>query len=135
MADYKKPLPIPDMDSKEFWDGCHRHELLLQKCQKCHSFHYPPAPVCPTCFSSDLKWEKVSGKAEVYTFSIVRRAPNPDWEADMPYVVGVAQLDEGPRIVTNFIGCKPEDLKIGMKVQVSFEDATETVSLPKFKPV
>jgi uncharacterized OB-fold protein len=135
MADYRKPLPIPDADSKEFWDGCHRHELQLQKCNKCNNFHYPPAPVCPVCFSSDVKWEKVSGKGEVYTFSIVRRAPNPDWEADVPYTLAVVQLEQGPRMVTNIIGIKPEEVKIGMKVQVAFEDATENYSLPKFKPV
>ncbi len=135
MAEYKKPLPIPDIDTKEFWDGCHRHELLLHKCKPNNHVHYPPRPICPECFSTDLTWEKASGKGEVYSFIIVRRPANPDWETDVPYVLAVIQLDEGVRMMSNVIGCKPEDVKIGMKVEVSFDDVTENVSLPKFKPI
>ncbi len=135
MAEYKKPLPIADMDSKEFWDGCRRHELLLQRCKQCKGYHYPPAPVCPSCFSTDVVWEKVSGKGEVYTFIIVRRALNPDWEPEVPYVVAVIELNEGVRMMSNIVGCRPEDVKIGMKVEVTFEDVTENATLPKFKPV
>lgn len=135
MAEYKKPLPIPDIDSKEFWDGCHRHELLLQKCKPNNHYRYPPRPICPECFSTDLVWEKASGKGEVYTFIIVRRPAGPDWEADVPYVLAVIQLAEGVRMMSNVVGCRPEDVKIGMKVEVAFDDVTETVSLPKFKPI
>ena len=135
MDEYRKPLPVADVDSDEFWNGCHRHELLLQRCEQCHSFHYPPAPICPQCFSMNLKWEKASGKGEVYTYTIVRRPLSPEWEKDVPYTVGVIQLNEGVRMVSNVIGCKPEDISIGMKVEVAFEDVTENISLPKFKPV
>jgi uncharacterized protein len=135
VAEYKKPLPIVDADSKEFWDGCQRHEFQMQKCDQCHSFYFPPGPICPHCFSTNFKWEKLSGQAEVYSFVIVRRSPGPDWDADVPYVMADIQLAEGPKMISNVVGCKPEDVKIGMKVQVTFDDVTEAVSLPKFKPV
>lgn len=131
---YKKPLPFPDEDTQEFWDGAKRHELLVQKCNHNH-LRYPPRPICPDCFSQEFKWEKMSGKGEVYTFIIVRVAPRPDWQEYVPYVLAVVKLDEGPRVETNIVGIKPEDVKIGMKVEVVFEDVTEKVTLPKFKPV
>ena len=135
MVEYTKPLPVPDGDTKEFWEGCQRHELLLQRCEQCNSYRYPPRPICPDCFSMDTKWEKASGKGEVYTFIVVRRALGPAWEPDVPYTTAIIMLDEGVRMVSNVIDCKPEDVKIGMKVGVVFDDVTDDITLPKFKPV
>ena len=135
MAEYKKPLPSPDSDTKDFWEGAKRHELLLQKCSACGSYRFPPSPMCPNCFSMDFKWEKVSGKGEVYTFTIVRVAVRPEWASDVPYVLATIKLDEGVRMVSKVVGCKPEDVKIGMKVQVVFDDVTEQFTIPDFKPV
>jgi uncharacterized protein len=134
MAEYLKPIAIPDEDSKEFWDGCHRHELLIEECDN-HHFRYPPRPICPECFSTKYNWTKVNGKGEVYSFIVVRRPLGPEWEKDVPYVVAVILLDQGVKMISNVIGIKPEDVKIGMKVEVVFEDATESFSVPKFKPV
>jgi uncharacterized OB-fold protein len=135
VVEYRKPLPVPDTGTKEFWEGCQRHELLIQRCEECHSYRYPPSPVCPRCFSMNAKWDKVSGKVEVYTFSVVRVPLGRDWESDIPYTIGVIQLDEGVRMVSNIVDCKPEDIKIGMKVEVTFDDVTDQITLPKFKPV
>lgn len=135
VTEYRKPLPLADADSQEFWAGCKRHELLIQRCTRCHTFRHPPGLVCSKCLSTDYEWVKASGKGEVYTFIIVRTAVHPAFEADVPYVVAVIQLDEGVRMTSNIIGCKPEDVKIGMKVQVTFDDVTPEDSLPKFKPV
>ena len=135
MAEYKKPLPSPDSDTKDFWEGAKRHELLLQKCSACGSYRFPPSPMCPNCFSMDFKWEKVSGKGEVYTFTIVRVAVRPEWASDVPYVLATIKLDEGVRMVSKVVGCKPEDMKIGMKVQVVFDDVTEQFTIPDFKTI
>ena len=118
MVQYKKPLPVPDNDTKEFWEGCKRHELLIQRCENCRSYRYPPSPICPQCFSMNTEWERGSGKGEVYTFSVVRVPLAPEWEPDIPYVISVIQLDEGVRMVSNIVGCKPEDVKIGMKLNL-----------------
>jgi uncharacterized OB-fold protein len=135
VVEYKKPLPIPDSDSEEFWEGCKRHELLIQRCEQCNSYRYPPRSICPKCFSMNTKWEKASGRGEVYTFSVVRVPPAPEWEPDIPYTIGVIQLDEGVRMVSNIVGCRPEDIQIGMKVEVVFDDVTDKSTIPKFKPV
>lgn len=135
MAEYKKPLPLPNSDTKEFWDGAKRHELLLQQCSKCSNYRYPPSPICPNCFSMDFKWEKTAGKGEVYTYTIVRVPLSPEWEPYVPYVLATIKLDEGVRMVATVVDCKPEDVKIGMKVRVVFNDATEQFTIPEFKPV
>lgn len=108
--------------------------MQLQKCDQCRQFYFPPGPICPHCFSTNFKWEKVSGQGEVYSYVVVRRSPSPDWEAYVPYVMAAIQLPEGVRMISNVVGCQPEDVKIGMKVEVIYEDATEEISLPKFKP-
>ena len=92
MVEFKKPMPSPDGDTKEFWDGTKKHELLLQKCSQCDSYRYPPRPICPKCFSPDFKWETVSGKGEVYSFTIVRIAVRPEWTFDIPYVLATINL-------------------------------------------
>jgi uncharacterized protein len=135
LSEYTKPLPVPDIDSQEFWEGCRRHELLLQRCTQCHTFRYPPRPVCPSCFSAESTWEKTSGQGEVYTFSIVRRALGPAWETDIPYVIAIIRLDEGVQIVSNIVDCRTEDVRIGMKVEVVFDDVTERFTLPKFRAI
>ena len=135
MIEYKKPLPSPDGDTKEFWDGAKKHELLVQKCSQCDSYRYPPSPICPKCFSPNFKWEKVSGKGEVYSFTIVRVAVRPEWKSDVPYVLAAIRLDEGVRMVSDIIDCAVDDVKIGMRVQVAFDDVTGQFTLPKFKPV
>jgi uncharacterized protein len=135
MPEYKKPLPILDKDSLTFWEGCKRHELLIQQCEECGSYRYPPRSICPNCFSLHARWHTSSGRGEVYTFTVARVPLTPDWAPDVPYVIGVIQLDEGVRIVSNIVGCKPEDVAIGMPVEVTFDDITDTIALPKFKPV
>ncbi len=135
MAEYTRGLPNPTVETQGYWDAAKNHELRMQKCQKCGSFRFPPGLVCPKCLSSDAVWEKVSGKGEVYTFSLVRAPLQPSWQEHVPYVIGVVQLPEGVRMVTNIIGCKPEDVRIGMKVEATFDDVTPEITLPKFKPV
>lgn len=131
---YNKPLPLVDGDTKEFWDACKRRELVIQKCQGCGQFRFPPEGVCPHCLSDRFQWQRVSGKGQVYTFSIIRRPPRPEFGESVPYVVGVVELAEGPRMISNVVGCPPEEVKIGMPVVVTFEDATEQITLPKFRP-
>jgi hypothetical protein len=135
MIEYKKPLPCPNSDTKEFWDGAKRHKLVIQKCLNCGGYRYPPSPICPNCFSTDFTREKVSGKGEVYSFTIVRVAVRPEWMSDVPYALAAIKLDEDVRMVSTIIDCKPDDVKIGMRVQVVFDDVTEQFTIPKFKPV
>lgn len=131
---YARPLPQPTPESQPFWDGCRRHALELQRCQACQAFWFPPSSRCPRCWASAWDWRPVSGRGEVFTFTVMRRAYHPGFVDQLPYVVAVVQLEEGPRLISNVVGCEPDAVDVGMAVEVFFEDVTAEVTLPKFRP-
>ena len=131
---YEKLLPpINDMN-RPYWQGAKRHELLLQKCQECGHYRYPPGETCPSCLSDRLGWAKVSGRGAVYSWTVFHQAYHPAYKDDVPYAVVAVELEEGPRMITNLVNCRIEDIQIGMPVEVVFDDVTEEVTLPKFRP-
>ena len=133
---YAKPLPAIDEETRPFWDYAKKHELRMQKCVECGKIYYPPSTLCPHCHSwKGSEWVKLSGKGQVYSFIVARRATNPAFAKEVPYVVAIIETEEGGRLISNVIDCKPEDVKIGMPVEVVFDDVTDEVTLPKFKPV
>jgi len=131
---YKKPVPRIDEESKGFWEACQRHELYLQKCRACGAFRYYPRALCPACLSSETEWVLSSGRGSVYTYTVTHQNQAPGFRDDLPYVLAYVELEEGVRMLTNIVGCAPQDVHIGMPVEVSFDDVTPEVSLPKFKP-
>ena len=134
MSDYAKPIPTPSEDSRPYWEAARNHELKLQQCGACSAFRFPPAEVCSECTSDAYDWNPVSGKGRVFSFVIYHRAYHPGFQGEIPYVVGVIELDEGPRMLSNVVGCKPEEVRCDMPVEVTFEDITDEMSLPKFQP-
>ena len=130
---YTKPLPGIDEETKPFWDYCKQHELRMQKCLKCGHIRYPVGPICTNCHHMESEWVKLSGKGTVFSFIIVHRPYHPGFADEIPYTVAIIETEEGPRLVSNIIGCKPEEVQIGMAVEVSFEDISEEFALPKFK--
>jgi uncharacterized OB-fold protein len=136
LAEYRKPLPQPTPETQNFWDGAKAGELRLQRCNDCANVYFPPRPFCPACASRSVSSFAASGRGRLYSYVINHRAA-PGFEADAPYAVAVVELDEGPRMMTNITGVEqtPEALQLDMPVEVSFEPASETISLPKFRPV
>jgi uncharacterized OB-fold protein len=135
VAEYLKPLPRITDDNRQYWEYCKNHELRMQKCFQCAYIRFPCSILCPKCHSMEAQWVKLSGKGVIYSYVIYRRAYHPAYQNDIPYVVAIIQLIEGPRMESNIIDCKMERLKIDLPVEVIFEDVTEKVALPKFKPV
>ena len=137
--DVRKPLPAITTEAKPFWDAAAQQKLIIQRCKNCQSWVWTPRPSCNECGSEKVEWTQVSGKGEIYSFTVIRqvvgRAASQAFEPDIPYVIAWVDLDEGPRLITNIIGCPVEDVKLGMKVLVQFEQASEKVWLPKFRPV
>ncbi len=131
------PSPIPDFDAKEFWDGCNRGELLMQRCAACGKFRWLPQPMCPFCNSLKREWVKVSGRGKVYSYTIVTHPVHPAAVSRVPYNVAQVRLDEDPSLilVTNLVEIGNEDIRIDMPVQVVFEEHEAGVKLPKFKPL
>jgi len=131
--EYLKPLPRSTPETAPFWEACRRHSLELQQCDACSKFWFPPSNRCPHCLSADWKWSAVSGKGQVFTFTVFHRAYHKGFADELPYAVAVVELDEGPRLVSNVVGCAPEDVKIGMPVSVIFQDVTADATLFKFQ--
>jgi uncharacterized OB-fold protein len=129
-----KSVPIPDTVSATFFDGARRGELMLQHCAICGGWSFPVRERCPHCFAGSLGWRAASGRGTLYTFAIMHQVMNPGFADSVPYNVSQIDLEEGVRMVSNVVGVANDALRIGMKLQVCFEDAGDNVRIPKFRP-
>jgi uncharacterized protein len=131
---YSKPLPVPGADTKPFWDGCREHTIRIQRCKACGHLRRPPASVCPRCLARETEWVEMSGRGTVYSYVVYHVAYDPSFKEDLPYVVALVTLEEGPRILTNIVECDPAAVHCDMAVEAIWKDVTDTVSLPLFRP-
>jgi len=134
MAEYQKPLPEIDEDIQPFWDAAKRHELVAHKCLNCGA-HYFPTATCINCDNPKMEWVKVSGKGKVHTFNVYHQLYHPSFKDELPYNTAVVELDEGPLLRLSLVDVKNEDIRCEMPVEVCFEDVTDEVTLPKFRPI
>ncbi|MGH7906789.1 MAG: Zn-ribbon domain-containing OB-fold protein [Candidatus Binataceae bacterium] len=132
MSEYSKPLPEPTPVSQPFWQAARRHELRLQQCAACGAWIYYPRARCPKCFSDRLEWKPCSGRANIFSYTIVEKTPSRAF-AGAPYVLAIVELEEGARMTTN-IAAAPETVRVGMPVIADFDDVTPDCTLVKFKP-
>jgi len=134
MSAPKQFLPQPTPETAHFWEGAKAGELRIQRCSSCETAYFPPRPFCPSCGSRDVQVEKASGKATLYSY-VINHRPRPDF-GEEPHSIAVVQLEEGPRMMTNIVGCPqtPEALELDMALEVTFEDKSDDIALPKFKP-
>lgn len=133
---YNKPIPVPQQESDFYWEKAKEGELWLRFCNDTGKAYFYPRDISPYCFSRNTSWIKASGKATLFTYGIVHRAPHPGFAADVPFVTAIVELEEGPKMATNIVmdDPTPEKLQIGMALEVTFEHITDTIALPKFKP-
>jgi len=135
-GDYKKPLPVIHPDNEPYWTALKNHEIRMQRCTDCNTLRYPVSPVCHKCLSEGVTWEQLSGKGTLRSWIVVEAATgNPAWSEDIPYVVALVDLAEGPRLTTNIVECDPYALEYGQPVEIVYADVTPEVTLAKFKPV
>ncbi len=127
------PAPVPNADSKPYWEAADREELLLRRCTACGTHHFPPRYLCPKCWSCELEWTKATGKGVVYSFTVMHRAPMPAFIKRVPYVVALIDLEEGPRMMANILGDDALETKVGDRVSVCFEERAGGLKLPQFK--
>ena len=130
----EKPLPDILPETRPFWEAARRHELVLQKCPACGAIQFFPRLLCHRCMSEDLAWIPASGRGTVHTFTVIRQAMRRCFDADVPYVYGIVDLEEGVRMLSNIVHIDPADVRVGMPVRVVFEDRTPEISIPKFEP-
>jgi len=130
------PLPFPDALSKFFWDATKEHRLEILRCQSCGLYLHPPRPVCRACLSTDVAPEEVSGRATLYTWTIVEQAFGAYYATQVPYVYATVELVEQAdlRLVTNIVDVPFDELRAGMDLVVTFADMSPDLTLPRFRP-
>jgi uncharacterized OB-fold protein len=136
MTEYSGPIPVPTPETRPFWEASRRHELCLQRCRACGRHFFYPRAACPHCLASDIEWRRVSGRGTLHTFTVVHRGQR-NFPLGTPYVIAIVELTEGPRLMTNLVGIEPDPAKIriGLPVEVVFEDVSAEIALPRFRPV
>jgi uncharacterized OB-fold protein len=134
MSEDQRPLPVPDPATAPYWAGAREHKLRLPRCEDCGEAHFYPRSLCPHCGSARLAWIDACGRGSVYSYTVVQRAPSAAFKPRVPYVVAVVALDEGPHLMADVRGCRPDEVRIGMPVQVAWEDVDPAVTLPYFVP-
>lgn len=130
-----KPLPNISDFNRPFWEAAKKHEFRLQRCNACNKVWAPNGPVCPYCFSTDYRWDKLSGCGKVASWVVFHKLYHPSFAQDIPYNVAFIELAEGPRIIANIVGMPNQDITIGMPVEAAFEDVNAQISIPRFRRV
>jgi uncharacterized OB-fold protein len=133
LAEIKRPLPQPTPETQHFWEGTRAGELRLQRCDDCRQTYFPPRPFCPKCASRKVSIFKASGRAKLYSY-VIHHRPAPGFTP--PYAIAVVELAEGPRMMTNIVGCAqtPEALQLDMPLEVVFDKQSDAITLALFKP-
>ena len=133
MPKESRPVPRATPETQHFWEGTKAGELRLQRCIDCRHVYFPPRPFCPSCSSRSVSIFKASGRGRLLSY-VINQRPHPAWNA--PYSIAIVELDEGPRMMSNIVGCDqtPEALQLDMPLEVTFEDLSNEIALPLFKP-
>jgi uncharacterized OB-fold protein len=127
-------LPTIEDESRAYWDAAREGRFVLRSCSDCGLAHHYPRPFCPECWSDNVEWIDATGRATLYTWSIVHVNPLPPFNERLPYVAAVVELEEGPKMMTNVIDCDPGSLEVGMALVVDFKTLTDEIMAPVFRP-
>jgi uncharacterized OB-fold protein len=127
------PQPLADATTLPFWSAAAEHRLVAQRCSACGHLRLPPAPLCPRCRSEEADWKQLSGRGEIYTYTIVHRAIAAG--QSLPFVVAVIALEDagGLRLISNVVGAQPEEIRIGAPVELVWEDMSAELAIPRFR--
>ncbi|MFJ8313037.1 MULTISPECIES: Zn-ribbon domain-containing OB-fold protein [unclassified Streptomyces] len=128
--------PEADAFTRTYWEAAAEGRLLIRHCDACDRPHHYPREFCPQCWSEDVRWREASGRATLYTWSVVHRNDLPPFGERVPYVAAVVELAEGPRMMSEVAGCEEADLRVGMELYVAFrpEPGGEGHAIPIFTP-
>ncbi len=129
-----KPLPKATPETAPFWQGCAEGELRLQHCLDCGHVQYYPRKLCSGCFSENVEWRAASGRGTIRSWSTVVAPSSPGFAEEVPFVSILVRLAEGPTMLSVLRHCSPEQVDFDMPVEVIFEQRSETIYIPYFKP-
>lgn len=130
---WTRPLPDPDGESRTYFEACARGELLVQECPACHHRQHFPRAWCTECGATP-EWLSTAGTGTVHTFTIIRQYGQEPFQGQLPYVVAMIELPEGPKLMGNVTDCDPSSVHIGMPVEVYMVRATPEIAVPFWRP-
>lgn len=133
VEEWAKPLPLLDNVSGEYWKAAREGRLLIQQCPACGHRQWYPRAACTRC-AADPEWLEASGRGTVHTFTVIRQQGIPAFKAELPYVVAMVELEEGPLVFGSMPGTDPEAVSIGMPVEVYFVAAADDTGVPYWRP-
>ena len=135
MSTGRAPKPVPEASGllAPFLAAAREHRLVVQRCLGCGMLRFPPRELCTGCLSTDATWQEVSGRGEVYSYNVMHQVYHPGFAGEVPYAVVLVKLAEGPKVTSNLVDCPPSAIRIGMPVEVTFEEVAPQVTLPKFR--
>jgi uncharacterized OB-fold protein len=117
-----------------YWAAAREGRFVVQECQSCRQVRHPPLPRCPHCHSADLGWRQMSGDGTIYSYTVVRHSTHYAFAGQIPYVLAIVELAEGPRLVTAITGVPPAGVRVGQPVRAVFREIANGVTLPYFEP-
>lgn len=129
-----KNLPKPTPETEAYWQGCKDQKLLIQTCDDCGTFQFYPRSICTNCMSDNLNWVTASGRATIISYTVMHRSVSKAYCVDGPQVLAIIRLEEGPQMMSHVVECDEGKLSIGMAVEVAFEDWTDDITIPVFRP-
>ncbi|HEV2649738.1 MAG TPA: Zn-ribbon domain-containing OB-fold protein [Rhizomicrobium sp.] len=118
--------PAVNVETEKFWKAAEQGKLLYGYCLACNEPHYYPRSLCPFCFSSRVEWREASGKATVYSYSIMYRSPTG------PYTIAYVTLSEGPRVLTNLVDCDFKKIAIDAPAKLVWKPSEGGAPVPFF---
>lgn len=127
-----KHLPRPTPLSQPWWDACREMQLLLQRCTECGHHQFYPRTLCTAC-SHEVEWIPASGQGTVLSYTVIRHPVSPAYKADVPYIIALIELEEGPVMMSTVDDCDPGNVRIGMPVAVDFQQWTDEITMPFFR--
>lgn len=127
-----RPVPLPDAVCGPFLQAAAEGRLVLQRCRDCDQAVFYPRSCCTAC-GGELTWVDASGRGRVHTYTIIRQNLSRAFRDKVPYVVAMIDLDEGARMMGNVIGCTPEEVSIGMPVEVVLVKVSEGIGMPLWR--
>jgi uncharacterized protein len=132
-----RPLPSPiTPEAQPYWDGLKENKLMLPKCDDCGKPFFYPRALCPNCHSRNISWMQASGRGKLYSFQIAHRSLSRAFKVELPCVMAMIELEEGPRMMSNLINIEPDPsvIKCDMPVEVVFEKQNDDITLALFQP-
>ncbi len=134
MTEPARAVPQVNDLTRPFWEAANQGRLAIQRCGACGYYNHPPKPLCDRCLSADLHFEDVSGLGTIWSYTVMHQKSVAGFEDSVPYVTALVELDEQPLLLltTNLPGIEASDVRIGTRVQVSFQRLNDEIALPQF---